>query len=220
MDNLGKIYLIKNIVNNKEYVGCTISKLNVRFDEHMWKCTKSDSKTKFCNSIKKYGKENFKIELLENCDVKTIYEREIFYIQKFNTYKNGLNSTTGGEGCLGYTHTEETRKKISTIIKNGKSHKGKTYDEIYGERKNIEKENRKIGVKKSWDNLTNEEKTNRIKNSQNQLRNKSKYGLDLIKEIKSKFEEGFKVKNVKLLYPLFPESYLYSIKNNKRWKNI
>jgi group I intron endonuclease len=167
MSNLGNIYLIKNLLNNKEYIGCTISKLNVRFEEHMWRCLNSDSKTKFCNSIKKYGRENFKIELVEICDVKMIYEREIFYIEKFNTYKNGLNSTIGGEGCLGYRHTEETRKKISKIIKNGKSHKGKTYDEIYGDRKDIEKENRKNTVKKSWDNLTDEEKTNRIQKSQN-----------------------------------------------------
>lgn len=220
MDNLGKIYLIKNISNNKKYVGCTISSLDKRYDEHVWRCINTDSKTKFCNSIRKYGKNNFVIELIEVCNLNEIYQREIFYIEKFNTYNTGLNSTIGGEGCLGYKHSEEVRKKISTIIKNGKSHKGKNYDDIYGERKNKEIEIRKIGVKKNWDNMTNEEKDKRVEKTKNKLREKSKYGFSLVKEVKNKFQEGLKVKEVKLLYPVFPKSYLYSIKNNKRWKNL
>ena len=68
--------------------------------------------------------------------------------------------------------------------------------------------------------MTNEEKNKRVEKTKNKLRKKSKYGLSLIKEVKSKFQEGLKVKEVKLLYPVFPESYLYSIKNNKRWKNL
>jgi DNA polymerase II small subunit/DNA polymerase delta subunit B len=65
MTNLGKIYKIKNLVNQKEYVGCTISTLRKRFEEHIFRCTKSDSNTKLCNSIRKYGSDKFIIELIE-----------------------------------------------------------------------------------------------------------------------------------------------------------
>ena len=53
MTKKGKIYKIKNIVNQKEYVGCTISTIKKRFEEHAWRCLNSDSNTKFCNSIRK-----------------------------------------------------------------------------------------------------------------------------------------------------------------------
>jgi len=220
MDKLGNIYLIKNLLNEKQYVGCTISTIKKRFEEHAWRCINSDSNTKFCNSIKKYGYENFDIVLLEKCEVGVIYEREKYYIEKYNTFKEGLNSTIGGEGCLGYVHSNEIREKISKKLKDGRSHKGKTYEDLYGDRKDIEIENRKIGVKLSWDKLTEDKKNERVEKSKNKLRDKSKYGLKLIKEIKNKFQEGLKVKDIKILYPFFPESYLYSIKNNKRWKNI
>ena len=61
-----------------------------------------------------------------------------FYINEFKTYENGLNSTIGGEGCLGYTHSPEIRQKISENVKNGNSHKGKTYE------KNINSNNTNI----------------------------------------------------------------------------
>jgi hypothetical protein len=48
-------------------------------------------------AIHKYGKENFTIEELEICDVKDLDAREIFYINFYNSYKNGYNSTLGGK---------------------------------------------------------------------------------------------------------------------------
>lgn len=124
----GKIYKITNTKNDLVYIGCTISSLDRRFVEHLSRCFKSNYKSKLYNSIKKYGQENFNIELIEECELGDMYEIEKKYILQYNSYNKGLNSTIGGEGCLGYTHSEEIRKKISENIKNGNSHKGKTYD--------------------------------------------------------------------------------------------
>jgi group I intron endonuclease len=201
MSEKGYIYKIKNIVNNKQYVGCTITSLKKRFEEHAWRCLKTDINTKFCNSVKKYGIENFKIDLIEECDVKNIYERETFFIKEYNTYNIGLNSTHGGEGCLGYRHSKEIREKISKNLKDGRSHKGKTYEELYGDKANEEKEKRVDNIKKT-------------------SRDNSKYGVDLIKEIKNKFNEGMSINDVFDLYPQVKKTYLYTIKNNKRWVNI
>jgi group I intron endonuclease len=220
MPEIGYIYKIKNLINNKEYVGCTITSIKKRFEEHTWRCLKTDINTKFCNSIRKYGIENFNIELIEECPVTNIYEREKHYINEFKTYDTGLNSTYGGEGCLGYKHSKEIRNKISKIIKDGKSHKGKTYEDIYGERAKEEKEKRKLSVKVKWDNMTDEEKENRLKKAQETIIKNSKYGIDLIKEIKNKFNQGMEINDVFNLYPQVKKTYLYSIKNNKRWANI
>ena len=218
MTEKGYIYKIKNIINSKEYVGCTITTLKKRFEEHAWRCINSDSNTKFCNSIRKYGIENFNIELIQECDVKVIYEREKHFINEYDTFNIGLNSTIGGEGCLGYKHSKEIREKISSTIKDGRSHKGKTYEELYGDRSEEEKLKRKISS--GWDKLTEEHKISRVNNIKTATRKNSKYGINLVKEIKQKINEGVKIKELKKLYPQVYENFFYDIKNGRRWGDL
>lgn len=47
-------------------------------------------------AILKYGKENFDIRELERCRVEDLDEREIYYIDLYNSFNNGYNSTRGG----------------------------------------------------------------------------------------------------------------------------
>ena len=216
----GKIYKIVNKVNQKIYIGCTINSLEQRFYEHLYRCFKTDYKSKLYNSIKKYGKENFEISLIEECDLSCIYELEKKYITEYNSYSDGLNSTFGGEGCLGYVHSPEIRKKISEGTKNGNSHKGKTYEELYGDKAEEERTKRRNSVKNGWKTLTEEQKKERLKKTQESLDKKSKFGLDLVKEVKDKIRSGVKIKEIKILYPQMSESYLYSLKSNKRRKDL
>lgn len=220
MSEKGYIYKIINQINKKEYVGCTITTLKKRFEEHAWRCVKTDSNTKFCNSIRKYGVENFGIELIEECDVDVIYDRERYYINLFETYDTGLNSTIGGEGCLGYKHSKEIKEKISQILKDGRSHKGKTYEEIYGDRVNEEKEIRRRSVKKNWDNLSEDKKKERTKKLQETTQRKSKYGIELVSEIKNKIKQGLTYKQFKELYPEVRQNFYYELKSGRRWANI
>jgi len=220
MTEKGYIYIIKNIINDKPYIGCTITSLKKRFEEHTWRCLKTDINTKFCNSVRKYGVENFQIELLEECNVSDIYEREKFYIDDLDTYNEGLNSTYGGEGCLGYKHSKEIREKISKNLKDGRSHKGKTYEELYGDRAEEEKERRKMSVKSSWDNMSEDEKEKRVKKQQKTLQKKSKYGFELVSEIKNKIKKGLTYKQFKELYPEVRQNFYYELKSGKRWANI
>jgi group I intron endonuclease len=216
----GYIYKITNLVNNKIYIGCTITTLINRFNEHIFRCTKTDSNTKFCNSIRKYGFENFKIDEIEKCDLKEIYDKEKKYIEEYDSFKKGLNSTYGGEGCLGYTHPKEIKDKISKILLNGKSHKGKKYEEIYGEKSKEEREKRSNTVKKMWEEMTEEDKNLRIQKSVQASRNKSKYSEEFIKELKTKLKNGVKVKDLRKEYPEVRPDFFYELKNNRRWKNI
>jgi len=216
----GKIYKIINKENGKVYIGCTIYTLKKRFEEHLYRCLKTDIPTKLYNSMRKYGTENFEIELIEECDLDCIYETEKKYIEIYDSYNNGLNSTYGGEGCLGYTHSPEIRKKISENTKNGNSHRGKTYEVLYGHRAKDEKEKRSCSVKSGWEKMTKEEKEERLRKTRETLQKKSKHGVELIREIKQKMKDGFKVKELKKLYPQLGENYLYSIQNGSRWSNI
>lgn len=170
--------------------------------------------------MRKYGSENFKIQLLEECELLNIYEREKQIILELDTYKNGLNTTLGGEGCLGYTHSEEIRQKISQNLKNGKSHKGKKYEEIYGKNSDEEKEKRKESVKKMWKDLSEDKKNERVQKAKETARKKSKYGEKMIKDIKEKILEGYTLKDIKSIYPYLKDNYYYTLKNNKRWKDL
>jgi group I intron endonuclease len=216
----GKIYKITNKVNNKVYIGCTVTSLEKRYYEHIYRCFKTDYKSKLYNSIKKYGEENFEIELIEECEISKIYEIEKNYIEQYNSFQDGLNSTFGGEGCLGYVHSPEIRKKISKRIKEGKSHKGKTYNILYGENWESEKEKRKESVKKHWDSLNEEERKKRSEKIKDGKRNQSNYSIELIKEIKHKLINGVKIKELSHQYPNLRKGFFYELKNGRRWGDI
>jgi len=217
----GRIYKITNKENGLIYIGCTVGSLEKRFSEHHYRCFKTDYKSKLYNSMKKYGQENFTIELIEECDLSVIYETEKKYIKSYDSYNNGLNSTFGGEGCLGYIHSPEIRQKISENTKNGNSHKGKTYEELYGDRAEEEREKRRLSVKKGWESMSEKDKEQRvIKVRDTSQGTNSKYGVELITEIKNKINNGAKSKEIKEQYPQIKDWLYYSLKNNQRWSNI
>lgn len=101
----GKIYKIYNDVNDKLYIGKTVSSIEKRFQEHC-----DDSKKERCekrplyNAMNKYGIEHFFIELIEECDLKELSEKEIYWIGYYNSYKNGYNATLGGDGKILYDY--------------------------------------------------------------------------------------------------------------------
>ena len=216
----GKIYKITNKENGSIYIGCTINSLEKRFGEHLSRCFTSEYKSKLYNSMKKYGQENFTIELIEECDLNIIYETEKKYVEQYDSYNNGLNSTIGGEGCLGYIHSPEIRQKISENTKNGNSHKGKTYEELYGDKAEEQKEKRRLSVKKGWGSMSDDNRQKRIIKTKESIQKKSKYSIDLVVDVKNKLNEGYKIKQLKELYPDVKEHFFYDVKNGRRWNNI
>ena len=46
--------------------------------------------------MRKYGIENFTFSVIEECSQEQLNEREIYWIEYYDTYKNGYNSTLGG----------------------------------------------------------------------------------------------------------------------------
>lgn len=93
------IYIIKNTINNKVYIGQTCQSLHERFMQHRKpSIIKQRGTYKLYNAMEKYGKENFYCELLEdNISESEIDNKEIYYIEKYNSYENGYNSTRGAD---------------------------------------------------------------------------------------------------------------------------
>lgn len=125
----GIIYIIKNKINDKVYIGQTTTDIKTRFNQHCKKSTLKSRHYKIYNAIKKYGKENFYIEILEqNIDINKLDEREIYYIEKYNSYLKGYNSTKGGDGRV--INKQYDEKQIIELYKKGYSLKkiGKIYN--------------------------------------------------------------------------------------------
>lgn len=91
------IYKITNTLNNKCYVGATITSLSKRMSSHKSMANAGDN-AEIYKAMRMYGIINFTSEVLEECSKDVMFDREQFYIQKFNCiFPNGYNATSGGE---------------------------------------------------------------------------------------------------------------------------
>lgn len=138
MKKICGIYCIKNLINNKCYIGQSKDiasrwrreKSVLSKDEPAWNVYLQ-------NAWKKYGQENFCFYVLEECSVDDLDDREMFWIDSLDAFNNGYNNTIGGSGSKGasawnkgiklsdeykrklseshkgYQHTDEQKKKIS-----------------------------------------------------------------------------------------------------------
>ena len=134
---MGTIYKYTNLINGKIYIGKTRRPLEQRIQEHYY--TKKNSGLE--GAIKKYGIENFKIDVVEKCPIDKLNEREIYYIAFYDCKApKGYNLTDGGDS--GFNLCFETRAQMS-VAKNSDEfrkimsaiHKGKPLSQQH--KKNI-----------------------------------------------------------------------------------
>lgn len=106
------IYKITNLINGKIYIGSTCN----------FKDRKSKHKNKRNNSliskaIFKYGWDNFLFEIIEYCDRDILIEREQFYLDTLQPFKenNGYNLLRNciENGWRDHKHTDESKKIMS-----------------------------------------------------------------------------------------------------------
>lgn len=98
------IYKITNDINNKVYIGETAIGIEHRWRKHVQDLYKRNFKLQL--AMRKYGIEHFQIEQIEECDFDNRFEREKFWIARYDSYYNGYNSTLGGEGATKYDYDE------------------------------------------------------------------------------------------------------------------
>lgn len=120
------IYKATNIINNKVYIGQTIHTLNVRKAQHE-RSHEYGYKTAFSNAIRKYGKDNFRWEVIyETNSIEDLNEKESYYIKYYKSLvtENGYNLKGGGGNDF---LTQEVKNKIGESQLGEKNHMfGKT----------------------------------------------------------------------------------------------
>ena len=109
------IYIFTNKINDMKYIGKSIN-IKERIKSHFYEAKYKKKVNHFKHAIIYYGINNFKWEILEECDINKLNEKEIFWINKLNTkHPRGYNLTDGGEGSINLI--QEIRDKISFTLK-------------------------------------------------------------------------------------------------------
>lgn len=130
------IYKVTNAVNGKVYIGQTTQTLEKRWKNHLHDM-KYNTNNKFYNAIKKYGCESFIKEVIEENiqSEEKLSNREKYWIKYYNSYKEGYNSTIGGE--ISPMKYKEIREKVS------KSMKGRKFTKEHREKLKLAQKGRK-----------------------------------------------------------------------------
>ncbi len=104
---MGYIYLMTNQINGLQYVGQTSLTIEARMIGHKHEAKVCIPNVYFVRAMHKYGFENFKVEVLEECQDDQLDEREIYWIAEYDTFLGpGYNSTRGGRGNKKFLNTD------------------------------------------------------------------------------------------------------------------
>ena len=118
------IYKIEHLVNGKCYIGQSIN-IEKRWMNHQ---ITSNNPNDFgynyplYRAIRKYGLENFNWTILEECKIEELYDKVIYWIDYYNSFKNGYNQTMGGDNLpdgmkkakLSEAQVKEIKEKLLT----------------------------------------------------------------------------------------------------------
>lgn len=111
MEKITGIYKITNQINGKVYIGLSVNCIR-RWWDHCNKSYNSNKKDDIdkplYKAMRKYGRENFSFEIVEECEEEKLSEREIYWISYYNSYEKGYNATRGGDRAPeGHAHLGE-----------------------------------------------------------------------------------------------------------------
>ena len=116
------IYSIQNIHNNKRYIGKSKNIKKRIMSHHIYEYKNSNNECyncKFYQALRKYGLSSFKFEILEECEIKDLDDREVYWINYYDTFKHGYNSTLGGKNLSSKIFSKESSfKRQNTLTKN------------------------------------------------------------------------------------------------------
>lgn len=211
-----KKYIIYiHTICGESYIGYTSKPLSERLHKHFTNAFYGID-TKFYRKIRKYGAANIVSKILQECNSQEEARRlEREYIKKYDTFKNGLNSTIGGDGGdiindlspSKYKKFIEKRKALSTGSNNPR-YSGYTDEQLIQEAVNFFKRNNRF-VFAHWFKYC---KTKKMPLNYSKFRFGGKNRLGLL--------NGLKEKLTKEQIPFNDSSFEYDKTNESRRKNL
>ena len=122
------IYVIKNIIDDKKYIG-SAKNLKKRWYEHKYTLKNNSHDNSYLqNAWNKYGANNFSFGILEEVEPQKLIEREQYYIDLFNVCNKsiGYNLAPKAGNTLGFKFSEKSKLNMS-LQKKGKPSTRKNY---------------------------------------------------------------------------------------------
>lgn len=138
------IYKITNLVNNKMYIGQSARGVAERFHRHICDAMNGKLDTHFARAIRKYGPENFTVDVIDTVDSQEeLNQQEQYWIRAYDSIHHGYNETDAIYKSGGNTYMSKTESEMLAIgariretklgSKNPHSRKIKCRNEITGE---------------------------------------------------------------------------------------
>ena len=111
------IYKITNTINNKVYIGQSVRPVEQRFKRHILDAMNHTWDTHFARAIRKYGADNFYIEIIDTaCNQTELNVKEQYWIKYYNSTKTGYNETDALYNVAG-THTKTNLIQSCNVLK-------------------------------------------------------------------------------------------------------
>ena len=205
------IYGIRNVINEKIYVGKTGMNFGDRWDSHRSLLNNNKHDNPYLqNAWNKYGSEKFEFIVIEDCTLDELNKRIKYYKDRglaYNIHDGGNEGYNLGKhlseetkrkigeknriNMLGKKHSEDTKKKMST------SHKNKKYSPM----SDVAKQNIREAQQKRCEE------------------NPNKLTIDDVRNIRLLRSSGETCKSIAKKYNITSQ-YVSDICNYKRWKQI
>lgn len=231
------IYQIRNIVNNKIYIGSSANLMN-RKSGHFCMLRKNKHDNSYLQyAYNKYGADSFSFEILcildSSPEILFLFENMFINYYKSNNSKFGYNLRKEAETNIGshrfFPMTEETKRKIGDG-RRGKIHSEETKQKMRNtkgrrkkftmpprteeHRKNISEA--KSGVKLNLSDEQHEFRRTSILGTKNP---NAKLNPEKVREIRNMLNSGVSVKDVAKYFDV-EDSIIYRIRANKMWKEV
>lgn len=121
-DKTYEVYMLRNIINNKVYIGSTTIGSGKRFNRHIADAIANKDNYPIHKAIREFGKDNFKLTFLELCDsLEEMNKKEAFYIANYGSTNPEIGYNGKAVGGVRF-QSDETKQKIGDI------HRGKISD--------------------------------------------------------------------------------------------
>lgn len=180
----------------KVYIGQSID-IKKRFNTY--KILNCKTQTILYNSFLKYGFDKHKFEILEECDISELNNKERYYQDLYDVLNKGLNCRLTASSDKSGKVSEETKRKVSEIKKGNKYFLGKCHSQETKQKLSESKKGNKhfLGKKHSEESILKIIKSNTGKKRSEETKNKiseSKKGFTHSEETKRKLSEAGKGK--------------------------
>lgn len=236
------IYKITNKKNGKLYIGQSVRDLSIRWKEHLSEAKGSRYNFPLYRAIRKYGEDNFELDILQKCSsLEELNEFEEYWIKFYKSNVIGYNADTGGLNSIPNEHSRKKMSLSQSKAKKGnknpffgkklsKEHRDKISESLRGKKHpwygkhHTEDTKQKLSQQRLGKSLSEEHKKNiglglvgKMIGSKNPM---SKLSEKQVIEIRKRYIlENISIKNLGLEYNVSFHA-IQSILNKQTWKHV